>query len=82
MQDKLGRVKKLGTLKGKSANQLFWSPQVQIRFAVEFRTELPRKRERKVAENVVELGGRCTGQERGAGWAQGAERAARVLQRG
>jgi len=27
MQDKLGRVKKLGTLKGKSANQLFWSPQ-------------------------------------------------------
>uniref|UniRef100_A0A7S0RNS6 Eukaryotic translation initiation factor 3 subunit B n=1 Tax=Pyramimonas obovata TaxID=1411642 RepID=A0A7S0RNS6_9CHLO len=27
MQDKLGRVKKIGTLKGKSANQLYWSPQ-------------------------------------------------------
>jgi len=26
MQDKLGRVKKIGTLKGKSANQIFWSP--------------------------------------------------------
>jgi len=27
MQDNLGRVKKIGTLKGKSANTLFWSPQ-------------------------------------------------------
>jgi len=27
MEDKLGRVKKIGTLKGKTANQLYWSPQ-------------------------------------------------------
>jgi translation initiation factor 3 subunit B len=27
MEDKLGRVKKIGTLKGKSANTLYWSPQ-------------------------------------------------------
>mmetsp|Transcript_39834 Transcript_39834/g.55322 ORF Transcript_39834/g.55322 Transcript_39834/m.55322 type:complete len:692 (+) Transcript_39834:144-2219(+) len=27
MKDKLGRIKKLGTLKAKSVNQIFWSPQ-------------------------------------------------------